>query len=114
MSTPRYDTGMDDALRALAEQISVLGEQVAAQVAAIDDPFERARAAAPLERQLRRGPDAVAKHRRGAIVQLYQRQRPKNVAALARDLGVSSQRIRTVLIAAGVLEPEANGRRKRG
>jgi hypothetical protein len=103
---------MSPDVRALAEQIVILGEQVAEQIAVIDDPLQRAKAAAPLERQLRQGPDAIAKLRKAAIVELYRRQRPKNVAALARDLGVSSNRVRTVLVEAGVLEADGNGRKR--
>jgi hypothetical protein len=113
MSTPRYDTGMaSDALADIAKQIVALGEQLAAEVVKIEDLFQRGRAAAPLERQLRQGPDAIAKLRKKAIVESYRRQQPKNVAALARGFDVSPQRIRTVLTEAGVLELDGNGRRK--
>jgi hypothetical protein len=105
-----------DTLATLSEQARALSEQACAlseHAATIVDPLERYRAWVALERPLREAAAAAAKVCRGGIVELYQRQPPpKNLAALGRLLEVSRERVRVVLVAAGVLQAEANGRRK--
>jgi hypothetical protein len=105
-----------DTLATIAQQARGLSEQVHAlsqQAATIADPAARYRAWVAVERPLREGADTAARVCRGGIVELYRKQPPpKNLAALGRVVDLSRERIRALLAAAGVLELEANGRKR--
>jgi hypothetical protein len=105
-----------DALATVTQQARALSQEVQAlseQAAAIADPLERYRAWVPLERALRRGADAAAGVCRGGIVELYEQQPPpKNLAAIGRLVELSRERVRALLVAAGVFAADGNGRRR--
>jgi hypothetical protein len=83
------------------------------QIGDMPDPLARARASGRVQRALVDEATALAPVRSSAIVQLYD-QGIRNLAELGRLLdGMSRERVRVLLVAAGRLAKESNGRRRK-
>jgi len=84
---------------------------LADQLRAITDPLQRAQALTRVTRALAAETTTLAPERQQAVVALYDGGE-RNLAGIGRHLGISRERVRELLVAAGRLDAGGNGRRK--